>query len=115
MSVSLATYLLREQILRPDQVDDLLQLQVVLGGALDTQILEAGTMDEESLLNALGEAMRMPAVGIEDINDIPQKMPDIFPRVFAETYNMIPYRLIGRNLGVLVTDIPDPTAIMKLE
>jgi hypothetical protein len=115
MSVTLATHLLREQILKPDQVDDLLQLQVVTGGALDTHVLEAKLIDEQHLIHALAEAHKMPAIGKEEIDDIPQKMPDIFPRVFAETYRMVPYRLIGRNLGVVVSEAPDETAVMKLE
>ncbi|MCC6810240.1 MAG: hypothetical protein IT381_22610 [Deltaproteobacteria bacterium] len=115
MSVILATHLLREQILKPDQVDDLLQLQVVMGGALDTHVLEANVLDEGHLLTALADAYKMPPIGKDEIDDIPQKMPDIFPRVFAETYRMVPYRLIGRNLGVVVAEMPDDTAIMKLE
>ncbi len=115
MSDVLATYLLREQILKPDQVDDFLQLQVVMGGGFETHLLEAQVMSEHSLLRAMSEAYRMPVITREEIDEIPQKMPDIFPRVFAETYRMIPYRLIGRNLGVLVAEQPDETAVMKLE
>jgi Type II secretion system (T2SS), protein E, N-terminal domain len=115
MSDVLATYLLREQLLKADQVDDFLQLQVVMGGAFETQVLEGQVMSEERLLRAMSEAYRMPPLTRDEIEDIPQKMPDIFPRVFAETYRMIPYRLIGRNLGVLVAEKPDETAVMKLE
>ena len=115
MSVRLATYLLQERILRPDQLDDLLQLQVVEGGALDTHILEQGLLTETALIAAMAEAYHLPAIARQDIEDIPPRIPEIYPRVFAETYRFVPYRLLERNLGVVVSEPPEPGVVSKLE
>lgn len=115
MSVRLATYLLKERILRPDQLDDLLQLQVVEGGALDTHILEHGLLSETNLIAAMSEAYQLPGIGRQDIEDIAPRIPEIFPRVFAETYRFVPYRLLERNLGVVVSEPPEAGVVAKLE
>ncbi len=115
VSVELATYLLQEHLLRPDQLDDLLQLQVVAGGALDTHILEQRLLGERALIAAKAEAYRLPPISREDIDRIPARIPEVFPRAFAETYRFVPYRLVERNLGVVVSEIPDPAVVKKLE
>ena len=115
VSVELATYLLQEHLLRPDQLDDLLQLQVVAGGALDTHILEQRLLGERVLIAAKAEAYRLPPISRADIDHIPARIPEVFPRAFAETYRFVPYRLVDRNLGVVVSERPDPAVVKKLE
>jgi hypothetical protein len=115
MSIRLATYLLQERILRSDQLDDLLQLQVVEGGSLDTHILEQGLLGEAPLIAAMAAAYALPAIAKQDIEDIAPRIPEIFPRVFAETYRFVPYRLLERNLGVVVSEPPEPAVVSKLE
>jgi hypothetical protein len=115
LSVRLATHLLQERLIPPQRIDDLLQLQVVTGGALDTLLLEGDLLDEMHLLAAMSEAFKLPSAGKEEIDEIPERLTEIFPRAFAETYRLIPYRMVDRNLLVLVAEPPNPNIVQRIE
>lgn len=115
MSVRLATHLLQERLIPPQRIDDLLQLQVVTGGSLDTLLLEGDLLDEMHLLAAMSEAFKLPSAGKEEIDEIPERLTEIFPRAFAETYRLIPYRMVDRNLLVLVAEPPNPNIVQRIE
>ena len=98
----LAEILVREQIIPALEVEEAVKRQVIEGGSLDTVLLEAGVISETDILRALGEAYALPTAGRADIEAVPPHIPRLFPLVFAETYHLVPFRLIGQNLGVLV-------------
>src|SRR4051794_36479379 len=107
MSRRLAQSLIADGRVRSTEVEEALQRQVVFGGSLDTNLLEAGAIEEAPLLEALARAFALPAVGKDAIDAIGPHIPRLFPLPFAETYHLVPYKLEGTTLGVLVNGAPD--------
>lgn len=113
MTQQLVQALLNEHLVSAADIDEAARRQVVHGGSLDTNLLELG-VPEVTVLRALGEAYRMPTGDKSDIDAIEPHIPRIFPLVFAETYRLVPYRLVGGNLGVLVNNAVDGDLFGKI-
>ncbi len=113
MSQQLVQALLGEHLVSAADIDEAARRQVVHGGSLDTNLLELG-VPEVTVLRALGEAYRMPTGDKSDIDAIEPHIPRIFPLVFAETYRLVPYRLVGGNLGVLVNTASDEDLFARI-
>ncbi|MEE8410217.1 MAG: hypothetical protein V3T05_11470 [Myxococcota bacterium] len=103
MANTLAKTLVEQRLATPEAVQEALQRQVVHGGSLDTILLELEVVSEANLLTAMGTTFDMPAADRSDIDAIGEHIPRLFPLVFAESYHLGPFRLIGQNLGVLVS------------
>ncbi len=114
MSEILAHALIEAHLVKANTLEEALKRQVLHGGSLDTNLLEVGALPEAGLLRALAEAHAMPAVGKDEIDEVPDHIPRLFPLVFAETYRMVPYRLVGTNLGVLVQGPADEQLIARI-
>lgn len=106
MTQQLVQALLNEHLVSPNDIEEATRRQVVQGGSLDTNLLELG-VPEDVVLRGLAEAYRLPTGDKSDIDRIEGHIPRIFPLVFAETYRLVPYRLVGANLGVLVNGATD--------
>ena len=107
MSQDLGKRLITSGAVTEAALNEALQRQVVFGGSLDTNLLEVGAATEEVLLLALGEALALPTANREQIEQIGQHIPRLFPLVFAETYHLVPYNLVEQDLAVLVNAAPD--------
>ncbi len=107
MSDALAQILLKGNYATAEALDDALQRQVVFGGSLDTNLLEAGAAKEAELLEALALAHKVPSAGKPQIDAIGAHIPKLFPLVFAETYRLVPYRLVEQEFWVLLNGPPD--------
>ncbi len=106
VSQQLVQALLGEHLVSASDIDEAVRRQVVHGGSLDTNLLELG-IPEQTILRGLAEAYRLPTGDKSDIDAIEPHIPRIFPLVFAETYRLVPFRLVGSNLGVLVNGPTD--------
>src|SRR5262245_42031489 len=98
MSRRLAQCLVADARVRASDVEEALQRQVVFGGSLDTNLLEAGVIAEPELLAALGQAHSLPPVAKSQIDAIGPHIPRLFPLPFAETYHLVPFSLDGDTL-----------------
>src|SRR5689334_6840346 len=107
MTRRLAQTLVNDGIITAQQVEEVLQRQVLYGGSLGTNMLEVGAIDEAQLLAALGKTYNLPTAGKAEIDAISPHIPRLFPLVFAESYHVVPYRLDGDVLSVLVSGEPD--------
>ncbi|MEK7703357.1 MAG: hypothetical protein AAB426_00250 [Myxococcota bacterium] len=114
MSEHLVQTLLAQRAVTPADIDEVLKRQVLSGGGLDTNLLELDLLDEEALSDALAEAYRLPVARRADIDDIAPHIPRLFPQVFAESYHVVPYRLVGQNFGVLVHGTPDEDLFRRI-
>jgi hypothetical protein len=111
MTDPLIQTLLSERLVSRAVIEEAVQRQVVVGGSLDTNLLEVGAVDEASMLRVLGIAHNLPTAGRGEIDAIAAHLPQLFPLPFAETYRLVPYQLVGQNLGVLVSGAPDATIL----
>lgn len=102
MANELAQLLLDERAVTPEELDEAIRWQVVHGGSLDTALLELKASNEAELLSALSRSLQLPVADKSKIDAIEPHLPRLFPLVFAETYRLVPYRLEGASLGVLV-------------
>ncbi len=114
MTQQLAQILVKEELADPAAIEEALQRQVVFGGSLDTNLLEAGGIGEAELLSALGKAFAMPVAGRSDIDNIGAHIPRLFPLVFAETYRLVPYRLLEQDFWVLQNGPPDEELFSRI-
>lgn len=110
----LAQSLIKNHIIRAAAVEDAVQRQVVEGGSLDTVLLENGAITEPFVLGALSEAYQMPSAGRNEIEAVAPYIPRLFPLLFAETYHLVPFRLEGQDLGVLVNRPADPQLYARI-
>lgn len=113
MSQPWARALVDGHVISAATLEEALRRQVVYGGSLDTNLLELG-VSEAAVLQGLGEAYRMPIGDRGDIDQVPAHIPRIFPLVFAETYRLVPFRLVGNNLGVLTNGEADPELFTRI-
>lgn len=104
----LAQTLIGGNLVQAAEIESALQRQVVLGGSLDTNLLEAELISEADLLGALALATGLPVASRADIDTVGPHVPRLFPLVFAETYHLVPVRLVDNSLTALVADVPDP-------
>ncbi len=114
MSQELSQTLLKERVVASTQLDEALERQVVFGGSLDTNLLESGTVSEQDLLHALSLTFKAPPAAKANIDQIGAHIPRLFPLVFAETYHMVPYRLVEEDLWVLVNGAPDEQLLARI-
>ncbi len=114
MTDRLAQILESERLVGRDTIDEVQRRQVLYEGSLDTNLLEIGAVGESDLLRALGDAYRLPVGEKSDIDTVEAHIPRIFPLQFAEAYRMVPFRLIGPNLSVLVNSEPDPQLFARI-
>ncbi|KAK1548270.1 hypothetical protein Q3G72_004577 [Acer saccharum] len=91
-----------QRIIRAHLGDAALQRQVVQGAGLDTNLLELGHITEAQMLAALGRAFALPWADKASIDASPATLTQSFPLMFAETYHLVPHRLEGETLHVLV-------------
>ncbi len=93
---------------------DTMQLQAALahqrrwGGRLGGAIVHLGFLEEDALLDALGQQLGVPFVEIGD-REIPPKVLALVPRKVAQARRVLPLELTveGRR-GVLVVAVDDP-------
>lgn len=114
MTDRLAQILESERLVGADALEEALRRQVVYEGSLDTNLLELDAIAEAEVLRGLGEAYQLPVGEKSDIDMVEAHIPRIFPLQFAEAYRMVPFRLVGPNLSVLVNSEPDPQLFAKI-
>jgi hypothetical protein len=102
MSRRLAQVLFAEPSVDSSKLEDALQRQVIHGGTLGTNLLELDYITESELLSALVELSNIEGASKSDVDKIDQDLIQRFPRVLAESYHLIPYRLVDEYLEVLV-------------
>lgn len=115
MTETLAHALLEQGLVTKDDMETALERQVVQGGSLDTILLESNLISEDDLLLFLGSLFALPTAGREEIHTIEPYLPKLFPKIFAETYHLVPFRLVGDNLSVLMQGAPDKQLFARIQ
>lgn len=91
----------------PEDVQNALRSQLAAGGRLGTCLLESNALTEDLLLKALSELHRLPAVGVEDLRDLPPDTVSALPAKVAIRCLAVPFRAFGTQLHVAMLDPRD--------
>lgn len=83
-----------------EQLIRAIQSQRALGGRIGTCLLEMEVLDEDELLLALEEQLRVPSAGIEDLRAIDPSVLDIVPGKMAVRFEAIPFRVNAKELHI---------------
>jgi len=110
----LGQMLVDEGVLSKQQLQEAVYNQVIFGGRLGTNLLELGFLDEESLARYLARQHRVKTVKLSDLAGISPVVIKIIPKKLAERYQVVPIRLDGNKLYVVMSDPSQMGAISEL-
>lgn len=82
------------------QLDTALERQTVVGGRIDTNIVELRFLSDERLTGFLGKFLRLPVVTAGALNSIPEEVIKILSKETVENYMLIPFALERQRLHV---------------
>src|SRR6516165_1868271 len=119
MTERLEEHLVTRGLLSQERADDALRSQALVGGAMDTLLLEMGALREQDLVTALGEVSGLQPIYLADYVPNPQ-MASALPREDAERLNLAPLsveaemaehaaRAVASEPVPLVNPRPEPT------
>ena len=111
MTERLEAHLVARGLLTPERAEDALRSQALVGGAMDTVLLEMGAIREEELVVALGEVSGLQPIHLADYVPNPE-MASALPREEAERLNLTPLSIED---GMLHVAVPYPVPMRGLE
>ena len=111
MTERLEEHLVSRGLLTQERADDALRSQALVGGAMDTLLLEMGAVREQDLITALGEVSGLQPIYLADYVPNPQ-MASALPREDAERLNLAPLTIED---GMLHVAVPYPVPMRGLE
>jgi len=114
MATRLGDLLLQEGLINGAQLDEALKCQVIFGGKLGTNLIEMGLLEEEEVAGALSRQFGVPQVTIDEIMEVPAQTLALVPREIVEKYGVVPLKLDGRRLTLLMADPSDLKALDEI-
>jgi HEAT repeat protein len=111
MSDRLEEHLVARGLLSPERAEDALRSQALVGGAMDTVLLEMGVVREAALTTALGEVSGLQPIYLSDFVPSPAMAAEL-PREEAERLNVAP---LSVEEGMLHVAVPHPPPMRGLE
>src|SRR5215468_1391744 len=111
MSDRLEEHLVNRGLLSQERAEDALRSQALVGGAMDTLLLEMGSLREQDLVTALGEVSGLQPIYLADYVPNPQ-MASALPLEDAERLNLAPLSVED---GMLHVAVPYPVPMRGLE
>ena len=112
--IRIGELLLANNALTSEKLDDALKAQLIYGGRLGTNLLELGLIQENELARVLSSQLKLPKVGLEDLESVPREVLDLLSPELAERFEAIPFRLETRKLHVAMVDPSNVEAIDQL-
>src|SRR5215468_3605625 len=111
MTERLEEHLVNRGLLSQERAEDALRSQALVGGAMDTLLLEMGALREQDLITALGEVSGLQPIYLADY--VPnQAMASSLPREDAERLNIAP---LSVEEGMLHVAVAFPVPMRGLE
>jgi hypothetical protein len=101
----LGEILMREGVLRSEQLEEALAAQMIYGGRIGTNLVECGFATEAQIASALARQHGVPSAHGE-IAPSPQALASL-PTSFMDEHGVLPARLEGGTLYLLVVDPGD--------
>ena len=95
--------LLREQVIKKEDLERALKEQEKTGGPLSKVLVRLKLISEEDLTRILSEGLGLPLIDIARLKIDPQVV-ELLPRDFAEKYHIMPISRMGDNLTLAMAD-----------
>jgi type IV pilus assembly protein PilB len=95
--------LIRDNIIKKEDLDKALEEQKVSGGELSKILVRLNLISEEQLTEVLSEGLGMPPIDIARLQ-IEPKVFKIIPEEIATKYQIIPVSLMANNLTIAMAD-----------
>jgi len=111
MTERLEEHLVTRGLLSQERADDALRSQALVGGAMDTLLLEMGALREQDLVTALGEVSGLQPIYLADYVPNPA-MASALPREEADRLNLAP---LSVEEGMLHVAVAHPVPMRGLE
>jgi hypothetical protein len=110
----LGDYLLTEEIITPEQLDEAIEYQCIYGGKLGTSLIELGVIEEERLAQILSQQLKLHYIKPDLLMNVPNSILKIIPRKLALQYQVVPYHKDKGKLFVAMKDTSNLSAIDEL-
>ena len=107
MATRLGDLLLQQGLVTTAQLDEALKYQVIFGGKLGTNLIEMGILEEDELAAALSQQFRVPTISVDEIMNVQPPVLALLPRELIEQHSVLPLKLEGRRLTLLMPDPAD--------
>ncbi|HEY0839799.1 MAG TPA: hypothetical protein VGD74_06405 [Vulgatibacter sp.] len=115
MPLFLAGLLVRGGALAPEAAEEALQRQSLLGGSIDTSLLELGHIDEEALLPYLARASGLSAIPAGTLDGpLDPSLRDAVSLKAAERYGVVPFGFDGESLLVACAHPAEATPLHEV-
>ena len=104
MATRLGDLLLKQGLVSTAQLDEALKYQVIFGGKLGTNLIEMGILEEDELARALSQQFNVPTISVEEVMNVAPQVLALFPRELIEKHGILPLKVEGRRLTLLMAD-----------
>jgi len=95
-------------------LEEALKYQVIFGGKLGTNLIEMGAVEEADISRILSRKFGIPAADCNEIMGISPDLIKLIPRDIAARYRVVPLRLDGRRLTLVMADPTDLKAVDEI-
>ena len=110
----LGDYLLAEEIINHDQLNEAIEVQCIYGGRLGTSLVELGLVTEEHLAQVLSQQLKLHYIKPELLMNVPPGILNLVPKKLALKYRIVPYHQEGRRLFLAMNDASNLADIDEL-
>jgi MshEN domain len=114
MAITLLEMLRNGGLITEAQGDEALRNRVLFGGKIGTSLIELDFIDEETLARFLSEKLMVPFVNPDHILTIPPDVIALITHDLALKYRVLPIRVTGRKLFLVMSDPSDLNAIDEI-
>jgi hypothetical protein len=112
---ALGEILLREKWVTPEQLDAALKAQVIFGGRLGTNLVEAGALTLDQLAKGLSVQHGIPAAVQKHFDQITPWATGLLSAKLAEKHGAIPLGLASKSPKTIAVAFMDPTQMAAVD
>lgn len=112
--MKLGEALVKAGLITEEQLELALERQVVLGGRIDTNIVELRFINDAILAEFLGKFLRLPTVSPKMVDSIPDDIISLLSSEKVKEYKVLPFKKAGQRLYVAMLNPKDHKAIDDL-
>ncbi len=100
----LGEFLLNQDLLTPDQLEEAIEYQCIYGGRLGTSLIELGYLSEEELAQVLSQQLKLHYIKPDLLMNVPDSILNLVPEKIALKYKVVPYHKEKKRLFLAMND-----------